>query len=954
MSSHSKNVNPISTNHKKTDETSGDLERRITTLENKIVELQAENRILSKEITHFRTIADFTYDWEYWISPEREMIYVSPSCQRITGYPPEAFIKAPDLIMEIVHPDDHHIFAAHLDSVGINGEHPQISFRIVRPSGDIRWISHQCAPVFDGNNVFLGRRGSNRDVTVEKQIEESLKTSRETFHAMFEGMSTCAAVYNPLDDGKDFIISGFNRAAEQATGLTTDEVTGKSVKTAFPGVVEMGLFDVLMRVYKTSIPEHHPVSNYDDQRLTLWVENYVYKLPTGEIVALFDNLTSKKQGEKELEKNMRHLKALHSMSIASAMSLSIDTVVDEALEQIMDSLQTDLAIIYLTNGEDMTIKGVRSNLTDFKKLLHHSHKAGECLCGLTVTHNRPIFSLNIHNDYRCTHFECKAAGIHSYASLPLTNRGNLIGVLGLGSRTKRNFSLQEEFLQSLAALISMGIANSMLHESLQNHAEKLEDTVKKRTTELKKFHNAVEHSAASIVISDLNATIEYTNPFFTEMTGYSFKEAIGQNPRILKSGRHDSFFYQNMWNTLKEGNTWRGEICNRKKNGDFYWEDATISPLRDTSGELTHFIAVKEDISHKKLAEAALMESELRYKTIFHNSRDGIIIADQVSKKFLMANEAAISMFRYDNENDLLEKSVFDIHPKPDLPMVVEQFKLQAIGKLKYAIDLPCLKKDGTTFFCDITSTPLQIDQKNCLMGIFRDVTERKLLKEAREDVERILRHDLKSPLNSIIGFPKLLLQKKDIPKEYERYLKHIMDAGQNMLNMINISLTIYQIERGIWQPAESSFDLLKVLNQCIADTKSMASSINVDVNLTIKDSIGKECPHRLFASGENMLAFSIFSNLIKNAIEASHSGDCVSILIEKTKCSGAHVTIHNRGTVPDKISNRFFDKYVSHGKKGGTGLGTYSAKLLAEAQGWSISMTTSEKQGTSIFITIP
>ncbi|MBP7552051.1 MAG: PAS domain S-box protein [Spirochaetes bacterium] len=128
---------------------------------------------------------------------------------------------------------------------------------------------------------------------------------------------------------------------------------------------------------------------------------------------------------------------------------------------------------------------------------------------------------------------------------------------------------------------------------------------------LEQLSFAVEQSPNSIVITDINGTIEYVNAKFTQITGYSKQEAIGNNPRILKSGDQTTDYYNNLWDSLKEGKEWRGEFHNKKKNGEYYWELASISPIRNTNGEITHYIAIKEDISERKEFEKELVEAKI-------------------------------------------------------------------------------------------------------------------------------------------------------------------------------------------------------------------------------------------------------------------------------------------------------------------------------------------------------
>ncbi len=123
---------------------------------------------------------------------------------------------------------------------------------------------------------------------------------------------------------------------------------------------------------------------------------------------------------------------------------------------------------------------------------------------------------------------------------------------------------------------------------------------------LKTFAMAVEQSPATVVITDKNGSIEYVNPKFTSLTGYAFNEVLKHNPRVLKSGEQSPDFYLKLWQTITSGSEWRGDFHNKKKNGELYWESASISPIKNENGEITHFVAVKEDITDRKKAEEEL------------------------------------------------------------------------------------------------------------------------------------------------------------------------------------------------------------------------------------------------------------------------------------------------------------------------------------------------------------
>ncbi|HLP78548.1 MAG TPA: PAS domain S-box protein, partial [Candidatus Paceibacterota bacterium] len=136
-------------------------------------------------------------------------------------------------------------------------------------------------------------------------------------------------------------------------------------------------------------------------------------------------------------------------------------------------------------------------------------------------------------------------------------------------------------------------------------------TERKRAEEqLRKLSLAVEQSPTSILITDSAGNIEYVNPKFTKVTGYSLEEVRGKNPRFLKSGKMPPDFYRELWETITSGNEWHGELQNKRKDGAFYWEYVSISPVVDSSGRITHYVAVKEDVTEKKLLEARFLRAQ--------------------------------------------------------------------------------------------------------------------------------------------------------------------------------------------------------------------------------------------------------------------------------------------------------------------------------------------------------
>jgi len=166
-----------------------------------------------------------------------------------------------------------------------------------------------------------------------------------------------------------------------------------------------------------------------------------------------------------------------------------------------------------------------------------------------------------------------------------------------------------EFGPLVDVLDEMGEKIASQMRSIRKLNEDLEKRVAERAAELSKLSQAVEQSPVTVMITDKNGTIEYVNPSFSEVTGYSATETIGQNPRILKSGNHPNTFYKDLWETILSGRTWQGEFLNRKKNDDEFWESTSISGIKNDQGAVTHFVAVKQDITERKHMEADLRQN---------------------------------------------------------------------------------------------------------------------------------------------------------------------------------------------------------------------------------------------------------------------------------------------------------------------------------------------------------
>jgi two-component system sensor histidine kinase/response regulator len=220
-----------------------------------------------------------------------------------------------------------------------------------------------------------------------------------------------------------------------------------------------------------------------------------------------------------------------------------------------------------------------------------------------------------------------------------------------------------------------------------------------------------------------------------------------------------------------------------------------------------------------------------------------------------------------------------------------------------------------------------------------------------REEVEHIGRHDLKNPLMIILNVPGMLVSKPNITPDQKKLLKMIEDAGRKMLEMINRSIDILKMENGIYEMHPASVDVIAVARQIVLANTQAAAEKNVAIELSV-NGIPAGAANALTVVAEELLLYSMLANLVRNAVEACPPGGSVSLSFSSEKA--CVIMIHNAGAIPEKIRSRFFGKFATAEKRGGTGLGAYSAKLIATTLGGTIGFETSEDTGTTITVTLP
>ena len=261
-------------------------------------------------------------------------------------------------------------------------------------------------------------------------------------------------------------------------------------------------------------------------------------------------------------------------------------------------------------------------------------------------------------------------------------------------------------------------------------------TERKRSEDtLQQLSAAVDQSPVSVVITDPQGNISYVNRKFTETAGYTSDEVVGKNPRILNSGQSSPDHYRNLWSTITQGREWHGEFCNKRKNGEIYWESASIRPITNDRGGITHFLAIKEDITERRHADELLKASEKRYRLLFERNLAGVL-RTTLEGQVIECNQAAARMFGYDSPDEVLVLSAVSLFSQSsDREALLSRLKSE---RNLTNLEIKCRRKNGESVW---VIANLSFAEDDSLAGgtiesTLIDITERK---RAEERVRELL-----------------------------------------------------------------------------------------------------------------------------------------------------------------------------------------------------------------------
>jgi len=501
-------------------------------------------------------------------------------------------------------------------------------------------------------------------------------------------------------------------------------------------------------------------------------------------------------------------------------------------------------------------------------------------------------------------------------------------------------------------------------------------TEKKQAEEqIEKLSTGIAQSPAAVVITNKKGDIEYVNKKFIQITGFSEEESIGMNTRILKSGIQDESFYIDLWETIKHGNDWQGELVNRKKNGELYWESMLITPIKNENGEIKNFIALKEDITTRVIAENKIKKNEEKYRLIFEKAPIGVFHVNEKGE-IIDCNDLFVSILGLNRE------SLIGLELKNLPDNQIHSLYNQANAIQTIAFERECMLHTSKK----ITPTKIIISPVYNSKGLFegavglvedlssvyqKEILEKQIL-IAKESVKfkqsflANMSHEIRTPLTGMMGMLELF-EKTKLDGQQLEYLSILKSTSENLMEIINQVLDFSKIEAGKLKLKPETFKLSDLFDK----TKNLFSSTCNKKGINLIYQINKEVP-LVITADRNRLA-QVLNNLMSNAIKFTEKGSItISVskeetinlresfsLFSKENCLvKIRISVRDSGIgIPPEQQKILFTPFsqVEESKITrfeGTGLGLSICKQLAEMHGGEIGMESKLGEGSTFWFT--
>lgn len=525
---------------------------------------------------------------------------------------------------------------------------------------------------------------------------------------------------------------------------------------------------------------------------------------------------------------------------------------------------------------------------------------------------------------------------------------------------------------------------------------------------VKFLENVISQTKVAIFITDITGTIEMVNKAFCQHTGYSEEELIGKKPNLIQSGLTPVATYKSLWQTISQGKHWSGEICNKKKNGELYWESSTISPIKDDNGDIVQFLAIKEDITERKIVESSLF----KYRNLYEKSESMGQIGSfewQLDNDVFVVSHGLVILLGLPLEREKYSFEEFCRFLDENTELLLKNLKQDFYHTSELVkFELTVEPKANERRYLSVLARPqqsLQHGGETIVIGLARNISQDKklqriqvehqiqtdasrlaalnLLQDTRIEKERAdkaiddlskskndlelankaksrflatMSHEIRTPLNGILGMLELLEHSGSHSSEQDKYIKIANASGEALLSILNDVLDFSKLEANQMTIENIEVNLVEILESIALLYSQTAIENNVKILLKVPASevTVKSDPTRI-----RQIILNLVSNAIKFSVGNEYKNGNVAIELF-VKENVIHFCVSDNGVgIPESTIDQLFtsftqaDEGISR-KYGGTGLGLSICRSLLDLMAGDIECTSKEGSGTQFHVALP
>ena len=911
---------------------------------------QAESRLKADE-ERFRLLVETTSDWLWELDAEGKFSYASPRVYDLLGYSPEELVGHSP--MELMPEDEaRRVWAVFGSLAAARKEIVDLEHINLRKDGRQVVFESRGRPVIDPAGRLMGYRGINRDITERIEAGKKRREIEARYEGVFDNTPSGVAVYQAVDDGLDFLILDMNPAGERITRVNRDDIRGRLVTEVFPGVREMGLFAVLQLVWKTGRPEHLPITMYSDDRLSQWLENHVYKLPTGEIVAVYEDLTEINRNREELLEYQVNLERM-----VAERTEDLERINEELLTEIAERQRIEEA---LRKSESILAETQSAaNVGGWELTLADKH----------LFWTEEVYRIHeVEKDYVPT----LETAIEFYTP---ESRQVLSQAIERTMQTGRPYDLQLEFVTAKGRHIwvrTVGKADFergtvvRLLGAFQDVTEqkRIQDAVR----ESEEFNRSIiNNSRDCIEVLDFDGRLQFMSPWGRRLLEIDDIEPyLGSLYVEMWSGPHRAAAAKAL-ETARAGQTGHFSGPFPTTKGELKWWDIVVTPIFDFSGSVHRILVASRDITERKKTQEAYQESESRYRKLVEQLPAMVYVAalDESSSTTYLSPKVR-DILGYEPDLFLNDPGMFPrtLHPA-DREWVMNEVMRCHEHRQSLNIEYRMIRADGRTVWIHDAADILDrsTDKVISLQGVMFDITALKeseiaeqKAKQAAEEASRAksqflatMSHEIRTPMNAIVGMTDLALETGLNPEQLD-YLMTIKASTNHLMHLINDILDLSKIEADKLVLEVQNFNIESALNYLIKSLRLQADEKGLEFDYELSPDIPQ------VVSGDQHRLRQVVYNLVVNAIKFTDKGG-VTVKVGPTNVSPHEITLEfiisdtGVGIEPEwqeSVFNPFSQADASTTRRfGGTGLGLAISRNLVQMMGGDISLESRPGEGS-------